>query len=81
MHPVGDGGFRFARPDGTAIDPLPTGVTAGADICDQNRDAGLVIDATTGESKWLGETMDLDLAVFGAWQADHRRTGHAVQTQ
>ena len=71
-----DGALRFTRPDGRAIPAVGeiTAVTSGsvAALIAANRQAGLDIDAGTGESLWEGERMDLAMAVEGVLVADGR---------
>jgi hypothetical protein len=58
------GGVHFTRPDGTVLEPGPVraGPCAG-DIEAANAAAGVAITASTIQSEWLGDPLDLDWAV------------------
>jgi Domain of unknown function (DUF222)/HNH endonuclease len=78
------GGWRFRRPDGREFDtvhpvsPPPYEWTA---LSDTHAASELHIDADTAATRWTGERMDYDLAVWVLCaQADRARAGAGAQT-
>jgi uncharacterized protein DUF222/HNH endonuclease len=62
-----EGGWRFSKPDGQEFLPVEAGASfdyEGTEIEIDNREQGLSIAADTAATRWRGETMDYDLAVF-----------------
>jgi hypothetical protein len=62
-----EGGWRFSKPDGREFHPVdshPIVDREGTEIESAHRALGLSIDANTAATRWRGEQMDYDLAVF-----------------
>jgi len=65
--PRAKGGWRFSSPDGREFRPVQAGETGGyegSELKFTHEGHGLSIDPDTAATRWRGETMDYDLAVF-----------------
>jgi len=78
-----DGAFRFVHPDGRAWSHVSAETRPQhgdwTRVPALNCERGLVIDAKTAATKWLGETMDYGLAVDALLQ--RRRKAHKASTE
>lgn len=65
--PRSEGGWRFSKPGGQEFHPVDADASAeyeGTEIETTHRAQGLSITANTAATRWRGERMDYDLAVF-----------------
>jgi hypothetical protein len=68
-----DGAFRFIRPNGETFDsPMPAAVDDRAIVVAHDID-GLRITPMTSVTQWMGEALELDVAVEWLIQAGNRR--------
>jgi hypothetical protein len=67
VKPRSAGGWRFSKPDGQEFHPVDADALieyAGTEIETDHRARGLSITANTAATRWRGERMDYDLAIF-----------------
>jgi hypothetical protein len=67
IKPRFNGGWQFLKPDGQEFHPVDADGSIeyeGTEIETGHRVQGLSIDANTAATRWRGERMDYDLAVF-----------------
>lgn len=71
VEPLGDGTFRFTRPDGREIPGAPPRPSVGDDavsgVVEQLTEAGLDADALDHYPQWDASSLDLGLAIETMW--------------
>jgi 5-methylcytosine-specific restriction endonuclease McrA len=76
-----EGGWQFSTPDGKEFQPVHADATIeyeGTELETEHRAQDLSITATTAATRWRGERMDYDLAVFLLCdKAERERDAHA----
>jgi hypothetical protein len=76
-----EGGWQFSTPDGKEFQPVHADATIeyeGTELETEHRAQNLSITATTAATRWRGERMDYDLAVFLLCdKAERERDAHA----
>ena len=67
MERLADGELQFRRPNGRVLPDVPTPPTLASDPAEviraRNEAAGLLLDARTAMSGWLGEPLDVGYAI------------------
>jgi len=79
-----NGDFSFLRPDGREYDSPDTEPTRFYHwnyLSTMHADEGLDVDSTTAVTRWQGERMDYDLAIFGLVQSAERSKDVAAETR